>query len=127
MKNGILSMELRLEITGAKLPSINCRCCSGAECMELPSRRTLRRLNESDQRHGFILDLVECFIQRDLGYQTKDIRLTYMTIKNALLDPNTKTVIVIGHSQGGIIVSMALDNLLSDLPRECPIAKHHPS
>ena len=26
---------------------------------------------------------------------------------------------VIAHSQGGIVLSMALDNLLSDLPREC--------
>jgi esterase/lipase superfamily enzyme len=43
-----------------------------------------------------------------------------MTIRDALLDPAIKKVVVIAHSQGGIIVSMALDNLLSDLPRECP-------
>ena len=56
-----------------------------------------------------------------MGYQTEDIRLTYMTVKEALLNPKITKVVLIGHSQGGIIVSMALDNLLSDLPRECPI------
>jgi triacylglycerol esterase/lipase EstA (alpha/beta hydrolase family) len=45
-----------------------------------------------------------------------------MTVKEALLDIKIEKVVLIGHSQGGIIVSMALDNLLSDLPRECPLA-----
>jgi triacylglycerol esterase/lipase EstA (alpha/beta hydrolase family) len=40
-----------------------------------------------------------------------------MTIKEALLDPNIKKVVVIAHSQGGIII-------LSDLPRECPTVEH---
>ena len=42
-----------------------------------------------------------------------------MHIKNALLNEDIKKVVVITHSQGGIIFSVALDNLLSDLPREC--------
>jgi esterase/lipase superfamily enzyme len=53
-----------------------------------------------------------------LGYTTKDVRVAYDNIKEALLNPDLQRVIVIAHSQGGIILSMALDNLLSDLPRE---------
>jgi hypothetical protein len=43
-----------------------------------------------------------------------------MQIRDALLDKNIKKVVVVAHSEGGIIISSALDNLLSDLPRECP-------
>jgi esterase/lipase superfamily enzyme len=55
-----------------------------------------------------------------LGYTTKDVRAAYNNIKKALIstNPELKKVVVIAHSQGGIILSMALDNLLSDLPRE---------
>jgi hypothetical protein len=42
-----------------------------------------------------------------------------MGIKQALLDDKIKKVIVIAHSQGAIIISGALDNLLADLAREC--------
>ena len=71
-------------------------------------------------RWGVVFDLVECLIQRDLGYTTKDVRAAYDNIKDALVSTNPKLqkVVVIAHSQGGIILSMALDNLLSDLPRE---------
>ena len=70
---------------------------------------------------GFILDLLECLIQRDFGYTTRDIRVTYTHIKEALLREDIKKIVVVAHSQGGIIISLALDNLLSDLPRECII------
>jgi esterase/lipase superfamily enzyme len=42
-----------------------------------------------------------------------------MEIRKALLDDKIKRVIVIAHSQGGIIISMALDDLLSELDRDC--------
>jgi esterase/lipase superfamily enzyme len=35
------------------------------------------------------------------------------------MDDNLQTVVVFAHSQGGIVLSMALDNLLADLPKEC--------
>ena len=63
--------------------------------------------------------MIECLIQRDFGYNTKDIRVAYTNIKQALLDPSITKVVVIAHSQGGIVLSNALDNLLADLPREC--------
>ena len=65
------------------------------------------------------MDIIECFIQRDLGYTTQDIREAYKGIRDALLDDKIKRVVVIAHSQGGIIISSAIDNLLADLPREC--------
>lgn len=68
---------------------------------------------------GIFLDLIECLIQRDFGYNTEDVREAYKEIKKALLDKTITKVVVIVHSQGGIVMSMALDNLLSDLSREC--------
>ena len=68
---------------------------------------------------GLFLDLIECLIQRDFGYNTEDVRVAYTEIKKALLDKTITKVVVIAHSQGGIVLSMALDNLLSDLSREC--------
>lgn len=70
---------------------------------------------------GLILDLAECLIQRDAGYTTRDARVAYAHIKEALLREDLKRVVVVAHSQGGIIISLVLDNLLSDLPRECII------
>jgi len=60
-------------------------------------------------------------IQRDLGYTTTDIRIAYTNIKAALMDDNLQTVVVFAHSQGGLVLSMALDNLLADLPKECNV------
>jgi hypothetical protein len=67
--------------------------------------------------------LIDCLIQRDIGYNIQDVREAYEKIKVALLDETLTKVVVIAHSQGGIVISMALDNLLADLPREC--ASHH--
>jgi len=79
-------------------------------------------------RVGVLLDLIECLIQRDFDYRTRDIRVAYKHIKKALLTEELKKVVVVAHSQGGIVISMALDNLLSDLPRECyppSLPTHH--
>jgi alpha-beta hydrolase superfamily lysophospholipase len=65
------------------------------------------------------VDLIECLIQRDFGYNTRSVRVLYLKIKEALLNEGLKKVVVVAHSQGGIITSLALDNLLADLPREC--------
>lgn len=47
--------------------------------------------------------------------------MAYRYIKEALLRDDMERIVVVAHSQGGIIMSLALDNLLSDLPRECII------
>ena len=73
-------------------------------------------LGVHNRTYGLILDLVECLVQRDFGYMTSDIRIVYNTLKSALLDPVLKRVVVVAHSQGGIITAAALDALYADVP-----------
>lgn len=89
-----------------RVVGIHCRTLDPSRCISNPS-------------WGLIFDLVQCVVQRDYGYTTRDVRIVYIYIKKALLDDRLKKVIVVAHSQGGLSLSMALDNLLSDLPREC--------
>ena len=44
--------------------------------------------------------------------------MAYEYVKSYLSDPTVNKVILVGHSQGGIIVSMVVDRLLADLPIE---------
>lgn len=69
-------------------------------------------------RHGFIFDLIECLVQRDLDYKTRDIRQGRAQIRAALAAPATKKLVLILHSQGGIEGSSILDWLLADLSHE---------
>ena len=72
-----------------------------------------------NRTYGIVLDLVECLVQRDFGYMTADIRIAHNAIKTTLLDPAVHRVVLLAHSQGGIIVSAALDALsYADLPVE---------
>ncbi|EKD15659.1 hypothetical protein MBM_06287 [Drepanopeziza brunnea f. sp. 'multigermtubi' MB_m1] len=68
--------------------------------------------------NGFIFDLIECLIQRDLDYKTRDIRQGRAQIRAAVAAPATKKVVLILHSQGGIEGSSILDWLLADLSHE---------
>jgi len=68
--------------------------------------------------YGFIFDLIECLLQRDLDYKTHDIRQARSIIRKALAAPATKKLVLILHSQGGIEGSSVLDWLLSDLSHE---------
>jgi hypothetical protein len=60
-------------------------------------------------------DLLECLIQRDLDYKTRDIRQGRLQIRAALSAASTKKVVLILHSQGGIEGSSILDWLLADI------------
>ncbi|GFF88042.1 psi-producing oxygenase A [Aspergillus udagawae] len=64
---------------------------------------------------GVILDLVECLIQRDLDYKTADIRQGRAQLRAALAASTTKKVVLIVHSQGGIIASSIIDWLYGEL------------
>ncbi|KAF8543151.1 hypothetical protein BDD12DRAFT_875180 [Trichophaea hybrida] len=72
---------------------------------------------------GLVLDLIQCLIQRDLGLTSGCVKETYKHLRTHLLqrDPinkdkwRYKKVIVIAHSQGGLITSLALDMLFADL------------
>lgn len=72
---------------------------------------------ETRYSYGLVADLIECLIQRCFSYRTMDVRVTYDYVKACLADPTVTKVVLIGHSQGGIIISMVLDELFADLPR----------
>jgi hypothetical protein len=67
---------------------------------------------------GLLGDIVECIIQRAFGFCTAETRVAYEYVKAYCLDPEVKKVVLIGHSQGGIMVSQVLDELFMDLPSE---------
>ncbi|CUS10898.1 unnamed protein product, partial [Tuber aestivum] len=69
-----------------------------------------------NRTYGTVFDLLECLIQRCFSYATKDTRVLYDHLKSVLLDNNIQTCVVIAHSQGGIILSTALDSLFADIP-----------
>lgn len=65
---------------------------------------------------GIVGDLLECLIQRDFSYATLDVRVTYEALNVALQDDTIRKLVIIAHSQGGILVSLALERLYSELP-----------
>ncbi|KAK4203552.1 hypothetical protein QBC40DRAFT_274508 [Triangularia verruculosa] len=67
---------------------------------------------------GILFDVVECCIQRNWQYATKDVRVCYRIIKEKLYDPNNTKVVFILHSQGGIQGSLIIDWLLQELPQD---------
>ena len=69
--------------------------------------------------YGLPADLFECLVQRCFSYKTKDVRIAYSYVKAVLLEPTVKKVVLIGHSQGGLIASLVLDELFSELPTSC--------
>ena len=71
---------------------------------------------ESSASYGLIADLLECILQRCLSYNTKDCRIAYDYVKACLTNPSVAKVVLIGHSQGGIIASTVLDKLFAELP-----------
>lgn len=70
---------------------------------------------------GVIFDIIECLVQRNFNCETYDIRVTYEALKDALEDPDRRLdkVVVLCHSQGGILVSLALERLYANLPAAC--------
>lgn len=69
-----------------------------------------------NQTYGIIADLLECLVQRCFAFKTMDVRVAYDHTKACLIDPAVSKVVLIAHSQGGIIASLVLDCLYADLP-----------
>jgi len=73
-----------------------------------------------------VLDILQCLIQRDVGLTSGCVRNTYKQLRTYLLmrDPKDrdewkyKKIVVVAHSQGGLITSLALDMLYADLADE---------
>ncbi|OLN94211.1 hypothetical protein CCHL11_02838 [Colletotrichum chlorophyti] len=71
-----------------------------------------------NQTSGILFDVVECLIQRNLGYATYDVRMCYRIVKETLYNPQYSKVVFILHSQGGIEGGLVLDWLLQELPQD---------
>ncbi|KAL8801988.1 MAG: hypothetical protein Q9182_004117 [Xanthomendoza sp. 2 TL-2023] len=69
-----------------------------------------------NQSFGMLSDLLECLLQRCLSYYTMDVRVACEILKEYLVDEEVKKVVLVAHSQGGIIASMAVDALVAELP-----------
>ena len=65
---------------------------------------------------GLPFDLIECLIQRSFSYHTSDVRVATASLTMALEDPTVTKVVVLAHSQGGLILSLVLDHLYTVLP-----------
>lgn len=66
---------------------------------------------------GVVFDVIECLIQRNLGYATNDVRVCYRIVKEKLYNPQYSKIVFILHSQGGIEGGLVLDWLLQELPQ----------
>ena len=72
-----------------------------------------------NKTHGTFGDVLDCVLQRCVDYKSSGVRASYRHIKAILLDPAVKKVVLIGHSQGGIILSLVIDHLFAELPVAC--------
>ncbi|KAB5542658.1 hypothetical protein GE09DRAFT_969472 [Coniochaeta sp. 2T2.1] len=81
---------------------------------------TFRRpvLGIHNKTNGILFDVLECLVQRNLGYATYDVRVCYSIIKEKLYNPAYSKVVFVLHSQGGIEGSLIIDWLLQELPQD---------
>lgn len=68
--------------------------------------------------NGFWFDIMECLIQRNFNYATRDVRTCFSILRKVLYDPKKTRVVFIAHSQGGIESSMVIDWLLLEMPQD---------
>lgn len=71
-----------------------------------------------NQSWGIPGDLIECLIQRSFFYDTQDVRVATAAIQKAIEDDAITKVVILAHSQGGLIVSLVLDHLYVSMPSE---------
>jgi pimeloyl-ACP methyl ester carboxylesterase len=68
-------------------------------------------LGINNRTYGFLGDIVECVLQRSFGFRTSETRVAYPILEGFLNDANVTRVVLIAHSQGGIIASHVLRDL----------------
>ncbi|WVW85150.1 hypothetical protein I302_107188 [Kwoniella bestiolae CBS 10118] len=77
-----------------------------------------RVIGVHNRTFGIWFDFVECMLQRDLLWNTTDTREGYNIISRHVADPTKEKIVLMAHSQGGIIMSSWADQLLSDFSHE---------
>jgi len=89
--------------------------CTDKRVWEINAKQILQYFNFKEvlplhnPTRGVIPDLLECVSGRNFNIEDTDTFLLYKTLKNALSGANK--VIVIAHSQGGIIISQIIEHL----------------
>jgi len=68
-----------------------------------------------NRTYGAVPDLIQCLIQRSASYSTADTRALCDHLNEILSNKAIQKCVVIAHSQGGIILSIALDTLFADV------------
>jgi hypothetical protein len=72
-------------------------------------------LGINNRTYGFLGDILESVVQRSFGFRTAETRIALPIMRAYLQDPNIYRVVLIAHSQGGLIASHILDDLYADL------------
>ncbi|WWC71171.1 uncharacterized protein I206_105124 [Kwoniella pini CBS 10737] len=73
-----------------------------------------RVIGVHNRTFGIWFDLIECMLQRDLFWATTDTREGYNIISQHIADSSKEKIVLLAHSQGGIIMSAWADQLLAD-------------
>lgn len=92
-----------VEFSGESWLYVNGVCCDqtwlALNCEALAAIFGRRVVGIYNRTYWFVFDLLECIIQRDLGYITDDVKRLYAITMRELLDANNKKVVLIAHSQ----------------------------
>jgi len=64
---------------------------------------------------GVICDMLSIPVLRNANYPTMTFKLTYNALKNALEDNSVRKVVLLAHSEGGIMASMVIERLLVEM------------
>lgn len=124
---GSLSVESTVQLGNDKNRGEKWMFINGVATSHSQLRKTVDNLSATFKRpvtgihnrsYGLVGDLIECLIQRSFAYHTQDIRIAEAALIQALKDDTISKVVVIAHSQGGIVISLALDRLYCILPAE---------
>lgn len=65
---------------------------------------------------GLWFDFLQSILQRNLFLPTRDVRNGYKYVHEAIMNCTLERIVLVAHSQGGIIVSAWVDQLIADLP-----------
>jgi len=79
----------------------------GLNCTRLANHYGTACIGVFNPCYGLLLDLIECVVQRNFNIRTTIVRQTAERIQERL--DAGEEVLLIGHSQGGIIVSLVVD------------------
>ncbi|KAL9017510.1 MAG: hypothetical protein Q9185_005176 [Variospora sp. 1 TL-2023] len=116
------ALRLPQQDAGERWVFINGICTGASGLQQNIDRLSLlfgrKVLGIHNQSYGLISDLLECVVQRCLSYSTMDARIAYEILTGYLADEKVNKVVLVAHSQGGIIASMVVDHLLAELSEE---------